>query len=133
MVHTMKDGEKILLAEMKDRHLRNTVAYLLRRFSGAKEVLCETVKRNKFDEALYGRSMDEDEAKDYVASFDRIFSPYIVECLIRGIDVRTYIDEYQELIQRRTMISISATQRRLLLEDFSSFGDEFNMYEEGEE
>ena len=118
MIHKTPGGKVLLLAELDNGHLHNIISLKLDNLEAAKQVLGETVRRNKFDEALYGELMSEDNARDFVAGFDLSIAPYLAEALIREMDLSMLTRRYQELLGRKSKIKISLAQcRRLISQD----------------
>jgi len=115
MIHKTPGGKVLLLAELDNGHLHNIISLKLDNLEAAKQVLGETVRRNKFDEALYGELMSEDNARDFVAGFDLSIAPYLAEALIREMDLSMLTRRYQELLGRKSKIKISLAQRRRLI------------------
>jgi len=124
MIHKTREGKVFLLAELEDLHLHNILNVKLDTLETAKAVLGEVAKRNKFVEALYGEVMNEDNARDFVAGFDRSIAPYLAEALIRGLDVSVHVSRYQDLIGRKSKIKISYAQRQKLLDQTPTYGEE---------
>ena len=122
MIHRTREGKELLLAELEDTYLTNIINLKLDTLEIAKRVLRETTKRHKFDEALYGELMSEEKARNFVAGLDRNVAPYLVEALIRGLEISTYVKRYQDLIERYSKIKISLAQRRNLIEFQASYG-----------
>ena len=88
LTHTTKEGQTLMIAEMDNNHLKNTVTMILKGVEMAKEVL-KGKELDPFKKALYSSrtpAMSKTQAKKIIATAPENVSPYILECVIRGID-----------------------------------------------
>lgn len=89
MTHESKDGRVLLLANMDENHLKNTVRSHLRKIREAKETLANTGGLKVFG-AFYGQKVGDIEGKmlRQINQSARMLPDYIMECMIRGIEFR---------------------------------------------
>lgn len=89
MTHEAKDGRVLLLANMDENHLKNTVRSHLRKIREAKETLANTGGLKVFG-ALYSQKVGDIEGKmlRQINQSARMLPDYIMECMIRGINFR---------------------------------------------
>jgi hypothetical protein len=89
MTHESKDGRVLLLANMDENHLKNTVKMHLKNIQEAKETLKNSGNLKVFG-ALYDQKVEDIEGKmlRQINHSARALPEYIMECAIRGFDFR---------------------------------------------
>ena len=101
-------GESFLLSEVDGTDLKHAIEIQLNMLEEAKKVL-DGAPKSAFDEALTGRKQDTREAKKFVQTHELQLAPYILEALVRGVDVKNYIKMYQGIIGRKTGLEASTS------------------------
>jgi len=96
--HITKDGNRMYISQMEDIHLLNTVNLKLNNLDKAKKALL--VKGNLFLDNINGMIYSEESAEAYIETFIESFSEYILEVVIRGLDISDIRSRYIELIER---------------------------------
>ena len=122
--HVTKDGRKMLIAEMDDNHLENTIKYVLRQIAMAKALLDGNIKQSKFDNAIYGKykQFDEEDLSDLLRNRTQIIQFYLGEAMLRGM---SFTNELQEVFERNEKLVVASPfETRLMLENFDDV-DEF--------
>lgn len=107
MQHTTRNGETILISEMEDSHLKNTISYKIKKLRMAKAILrANNEKPDEFFESIYNRPrLSKSEAKNHVKYFMKNVAPYILEMMIREEDVSECISDIQTLLERKSQLS----------------------------
>lgn len=101
--HRTKDGEEILIAQMDDKHLLNTINFFLKKLEAAKCIV--DGNESKFSQLVNGIAYDEDSATRYIDHFNDTFGHYILEAIIRSLDIEDSIECYIALIGRRAALA----------------------------
>ena len=115
--HVTKDRRVIPLCEMEDSHLKNTIGYFAQRLSYARMVLDD--QRSRFDAVVYSDEDEKEGAEDFVERYDELIGPYVLEAMIRDINVTDSIDLIRTTLQR-------ASKRTPMLADFYTTTEEYN-------
>jgi len=126
-IHVTKEGNKLLISEMENSHLGNTILYILRQIDTAKKMLEGKTERSEFEKAIYGnyKTMDKEDLQEIIRGRSEILQPYLGEAMLRGLD---YTKELQETFERAEKISVhSPFESALLLEesDYEDVEDNF--------
>lgn len=83
--HTTADGRTMLIAQMNDRHLNNTIMLHLRNLQNIKEAATVEVPDDDFHKGMYGiKEVDAKRAGEIGAEVIRCLYPYITEAFLRG-------------------------------------------------
>jgi hypothetical protein len=98
--HKTRTGGTMLIAQMDDKHLLNTIKMNVRHLAFAKAVLSEGEKTSEFFKALYPEQMTERTARTVVADWDIALGPYVIEANIRGLDIDKEIQNIRDLFSR---------------------------------
>jgi len=86
--HRTAKGDKLLVAEMDNGHLSNTISMFCRHIKTAKLMLQGEIKKDKFDQALFGSryDLDEDDIKEIINKRTEQIQPYLGEAMLRGLN-----------------------------------------------
>lgn len=85
-VHRTRAGNKLLIAEMSDQHLVNTVKLNLAKIAKLQRGLVETPSINPYHARLYGMpKVDIDEAARKSRNVIEHMYPYLAELYLRGL------------------------------------------------
>lgn len=86
--HTTEDGRSIFVSEMPDQHLKNTVNVLINNAQAMKALIKGGAGPETITEIIHGVSRKQQigVAREKVKSIYVNLAPYIMECMIRGID-----------------------------------------------
>ena len=108
-IHKTAEGHEILIAEMEDSHLLNTINLFCRRIGEAVRVinLEEDVKPDKVIAHLQPRYSAANllaKARKELTDLDEKIAPYIVEAALRGLSVSALL---QKAYQRDAQIGQS--------------------------
>jgi len=115
--HVTRDRRVIPLCDIDDSHLRNIINYYAKRLSLARMVLDQ--QRSRFDAVLYADEDEQEGAEEFVENYDEIIGPFVLEALIRNLDIEDAIDLIRNTLQR-------TSKRVLSLADFYSTPEEAN-------
>jgi hypothetical protein len=107
LVHTTSDGQEMLVAQMGDQHLKRTIQMWIRKLQAAKARLDPENKPSAFEEAMYGETFSEDDAKKTLRKYDVRLAPYFLEAQVRGMDISAELEELQKIIDRKEQLHLS--------------------------
>lgn len=86
--HKTKEGTTILIVEMEDSHLLNTIELFARQIKQFIDILDNPKERKKSEEVLFGKEvMSESEASNKLTSLTDKLVSYVFEAAIRGLDI----------------------------------------------
>jgi hypothetical protein len=103
--HVTSTGRRMMICQMDDAHLVNTICLLLRRAEEAKGAIAhQPDATSPFAKALYGvQEVDPAQAAGVVRLIIEQMYPYIAEIVLRGLPVIDKIrDELRLLVDRPT-------------------------------
>lgn len=107
--HTTREGVTLLLSEMTDSHLLNTMNLFIRQLATARLVLqkSDTVEPNEYLDILEGRSglFSREIAISIVRKFEEKFAYYYFEAAVRALPLNDIIGRYRVLINRSSSIN----------------------------
>lgn len=107
--HTTANGETKLIAEMDSEHLKNTIKLILKKYKEAANSI-GSAGGITLEMQLLGIYADPDEIKKHLQYLLSVLPPYVLEAMLRGIDLSK---EIQDAIGRSEAIpTISNTFRR---------------------
>lgn len=88
--HTTRDGEKMLIAQMTDQHLSNTISLLCRDIAQAAAVLNQGYQVDPVTQALSGINTESVRAaaEETVRQTHAVLSPYVFEAALRGLRIQ---------------------------------------------
>lgn len=92
--HTTRGGESMLVCEMTDSHLINTINLKLRKLEGILAVADQLKDSDEYQRHLYNRqNIDPGMAADATKEIANQLEPYIMEAVLRNIDdqIRNYM------------------------------------------
>lgn len=121
--HKTKDGRTMLIAEMADSHLVNTVKLMIDRIFVLKlHIETPTTFSNKLSQKLYGtRMIDEESALQLIPHLIDGLQDYLAEAWFRRIDVPQETQEKLEsILGRKGQLIISPAQRNVTLAALTS-------------
>lgn len=105
-IHTQENGVSMLIAEMDDDHLTNTIQMLCTKIQLLGEII--STKNVEFENPIVQALMPkldtaniQKQAKEKLQSFDQIIKPYVHEAALRGLDVSKML---QDAYQRKTAL-----------------------------
>jgi hypothetical protein len=105
--HTTKEGHEMLVAEMGDDHLLNTVSMYIRRATQAKSRMNDT-SQSEYARHLYGASQATPaEVALEVGAIMRRLTPYIAELYMRQIG-EEFRQPLAELLERETVPQLTS-------------------------
>lgn len=84
--HRTATGEIMLIAEMDNKHLENTIKLILKRYDQAAKAINQ-VTWLTLEMELLGIYADPEEIKEQLQQLLEILPPYIFEAMLRGIDL----------------------------------------------
>ena len=96
-LHKTKDGRTMLVAEMDDSHLINTINYIILRMDDAKKML--SFDNNDFASIVMKRKINTDAVKERVHALYIIIHRYIVEAIMRRLEIEEQLDLLRELLK----------------------------------
>ena len=122
--HVTKEGEKMLISEMDNSHLQNTIQYILKQINIAKNMLDGKIERNEFEKAIYGnyKTIDKDELQEIIRTRAELLQPYLGEAMLRGLD---FTSELQTTFEREGKIVVHSPFESTLLLEESDYDDDF--------
>lgn len=88
--HRTKEGDVMLVAEMEDSHLLNTIRLMLRNLAEARRIAeSGNVRSDYFATVLSGRDPKaaQRQAKEMMMGIHATVQPYIAEAALRGIEI----------------------------------------------
>jgi hypothetical protein len=98
-MHTTKQGDTMLIAQMTNVHLVNQLNLMVRKFRDAQHVLLAP-ENSKFTKALYGDILSTDQAEQYANWFMERFPFYLFEAQVRKLLIEDLLDELREILGR---------------------------------
>ena len=105
--HTTREGDQMLVAEMSDSHLLNTVELNIRKAETAKGK-AQALPTSDYARGLYGvKRVDAEEAGRMVRTIMDAMTPYIAEMWVRGIGDNLR-EQVQVLLDRQSITMLSA-------------------------
>ena len=96
--HRCRDGVEMNISAMDNQHLINMLKWSISSLKTAKVML--TNKQTKFDKLMYGDSGDDFQAEAIVEGFSDLFSPYLLEASIRGLELTEVMEALREVLER---------------------------------
>lgn len=85
--HTTKDGQTMLICEMDDQHLVNTILLLEKKFQEIKTFSEDNVT-NDYERYLYNRKViTSKELAEKTKDIAELIAPYVLEAVLRGIQI----------------------------------------------
>lgn len=96
-IHTTKEGNEINIIDMEDAHLLNTIKFMLKNFRKYKALLNN---RNEFNKVYRNETIDYEKAEKYIKYFDLLISRYVMEAVIRKIDLEFFSNQMYEITER---------------------------------
>jgi hypothetical protein len=114
-IHKCANGSQMNISEMDDTHLKNTIAFILKRIQAAKELLRDSTKKDSFSEALRTspiKHFNKGELKNVVQDDTKNICLYVAEAQLRGISVT---EALQTVFERKERIAPMQDQTAFLL------------------
>lgn len=104
--HKTRDGKTLLICQMDNDHLANTIKFFSRELRATRDMLNSTMSSslNKADMAMFRRELDISE-EDLIYKQEELLdklSPYIMEAYVRGLQV----DEFPNALNREQFSSL---------------------------
>lgn len=117
LTHTDREGNKKLISQMSDTHLKNIIEMYLTQMETAKASLIASITSLKFKSALYGISDDQIEKKSgkLLRHHNKKLVPYLAEAMIRGI---SFTERLQKIHDRQGAEMLFAVEDGSRLLDF---------------
>jgi len=103
MRHTTRDGQVMLIAEMTDKHLKNTISLYIDSLGHAKNVI--NGKTDTFQNKLVGNRDSKVDAERFVDGYNNLFPSYIFEAVLRGVDIEKYMKKVRKLHDRDSQLA----------------------------
>jgi len=92
--HTTANGETMLICEMEDDHLMNTIKMVSKRFLEYKKHQTETSGQSEYERHLYNRSsVSPKDLADKTKEIADLLAPYILEGVLRGYQLYPLVQE----------------------------------------
>lgn len=105
--HTTSDGTTMLVAQMADSHLMNTINVILRRMREVQSTVGIGADMSDFDKAFYGvQEVSEQEAASVMRAMLKRLYPYLAEAYLR--DLGTPRVALAEMLGRDCALSVAA-------------------------
>jgi len=98
--HTTKDGNVMSIASMESEHLFNTINLSVKKLEVANNLINKSKKKTA-DNVIYGTGFDSEDAEQYIEDFRDIIAPYLVEAVIRGLDLLPVTEKLQGIFERK--------------------------------
>lgn len=121
-LHKTKNGRNMQICEMDDNHLKNTINLFLSGLNTSRNILEEKEIQTRFAKKWNKRSMNFDDAEDFIERFQERFPHYLEEALIRNLDISREIESYRKIIERKPESQLLPPP----LDDFESFENDYN-------
>lgn len=84
--HRCKDGNVVLIAQMSDEHLCNTIHYYLRKVFEAQQLLKRIDQSTTFQRHLYGLSeISQKDLAEVIRKVVQMLYPYLAEAYLRDL------------------------------------------------
>jgi len=101
--HKTREGQIMMICEMDDKHLLNTIIMNLRTIKDIIFIANTTEPLDLYEAELYGhKKINKKQAAQFTKEFAKKIAPYILEATIRNI-VTELIPEIQRTFNRNTM------------------------------
>jgi len=95
-IHTTSKNEKMMIAEMGNIHLLNTIRLHLRKAVEIRKASMQDVRASAYQRRLYQRiELDEDEAAELIRSLVSGIYPYMAEAFYRTAEINDSIEQSQ--------------------------------------
>ena len=127
-VHITSNGDSILICQMENSHLINTIKVIAKVIQASQEILQEQVKPDPLMEVLnpkYSLQSIKERAKQELKQCHDRIQPYVMEAALRGLDVTGIL---QAAYGRTTGIPTPGVNRITMLVnqafDFDNLDDE---------
>ena len=93
--HTTINGESMLICEMSNNHLINTINLYLRKLEAVLKIANQSENISEYQKVLYNRQVvDQGMAADATKEVADKLEPYVMEAVLRNID-----GEFREFMQ----------------------------------
>ncbi len=108
-IHITKDGKKMLISQMENNHLLNTIKFYLNKIESAKKYLESKINMNNFKSALYGINNEQvsKKAKESIPIITNKLLPYIFEAALRGVDITELLQNVYERKEKENQFDIN--------------------------
>lgn len=100
MIHKTKDGKMILISQMEDSHLKNTIDLFIKQIKECQSIMDDEVKhKSNLDYITSGLDMrnSKDRAESTLKKILHTIPYYVYEATIRGIN---YTEQLQDMYSR---------------------------------
>jgi hypothetical protein len=103
--HKTRDGKKMYISQMDNRHLENTIRIILKHIEDAKKVSSQEVPLSKFQQTVYkmNTARVEKKAAQMISALTEKLYPYLAEAMLRG---QNYTADLQRVFERKASDSI---------------------------
>jgi hypothetical protein len=88
--HTTKDGQSMLICQMEDRHLSNTIKSFCREIEKCRKVITQPSVENELIAIFnsgYSQANLKEQAVNQLKKYHQRLQPYLGEALLRGLDL----------------------------------------------
>jgi len=106
-VHRTKDGQDMLVSEMEDSHLVNTIKMIIKNMQAAKNIIDQELKATDSYALLNGMPDSKEargKAKAFLKQSPQKLEMYIFELFLRGLDESKVRADLQEVMGRKDKI-----------------------------
>jgi len=84
--HTTTQGKSMLVCEMGDQHLVNTIKFFCRKLQIVVEKARASQPLDRYEKALYGlKQISPEDAADLTRRMAEVMAPYVLEATLRGL------------------------------------------------
>jgi hypothetical protein len=120
MKHKTKDGDVMLLQNMEDSHIMNTINFKIRNL----EKSLELVSINPIQARLNGLTQDVSfSALNYAEACSEVMPHYFMEANLRGLDTREELEKYKIILGRDKLKNVFELE---CLSDDDDYNDDYN-------
>lgn len=97
-IHVTKEGDKILISQMDDNHLKNTINFICREIEKCKSISVTSSEVSKFQKKIIGIDDEdlEDRMMDRAKNYSEALVYYLAEIALRGIDMSQLVQQVFE-------------------------------------
>ena len=105
--HRTATGRRVLIPQMTDNHLKNTIRMYIANLAEAKNIVNEVDTQTPFDLIVTAPAASTPEhAINVIEHYESKLGPYVLEAAIRGLVIEVELHAIRELLERDKRLQI---------------------------